>query len=114
MFILIVIPSHPKSLKILYSNSSCKPPVLALKSPHRETNESLQDRSSNNSNSHSSKASILVYLDRSGGMYTTPSNKSFGISKISLLILYHPTNSLSVVISVINVSRLSLFLSNLR
>ena len=51
-----------------------------------------------------------MYLDPSGGMYTTPTNKSFGIFKIPLLILYHPTNSLSVVICAINVSRLSLYI----
>ena len=51
-----------------------------------------------------------MYLDPSGGMYTTPNNTYFGIFKISLLILYHPTNSLSVVISVINVSGLSLYI----
>ena len=66
-----------------------------------------------NEHSDSDSDSILVYLDPSGGMYTTPSNKSFGISKISLLILYHPTNSLSVVISVINVSSI-LFLFRIR
>ena len=59
--------SPPKSLKNhLLQNHINR--VLALKLQHMQMNASLQDRSSNNSTSHSSKASALVYLDPSGGI----------------------------------------------